>query len=133
VEDVEPNQGRLADNRTAEQELPNGFADDWNRSGNVGSDGDRPERQLIPWQQVAGETEKQRQNEQGDPEDPVEGTRRAKDLPRLVGAGEKDPKHVEEDQRHHEVSRDPVQPSQEPPETHRMVEVLDAPIGTGRR
>src|SRR5439155_250023 len=64
-------------------------ADDRVRARHVGADRHGPDRELVPGQQVAGEREEERQDEEHDPDAPVE-------LPgRLVRAGHEDAEQVQ--------------------------------------
>ena len=55
VEDVEAEQRLLADVGVAEEHEAEFLADQRSVSGDGGADGDGPEGQLVPGQQVAGE------------------------------------------------------------------------------
>ena len=93
----------------------------------VRADGDRPERQLVPRQQVAGEREQQGERQQDDADHPVELARR------LVGAVVEDARHVQEDREHHEVRGPSVHISHERSERDRGLEVLHVRVGVGDR
>ena len=86
-----------ADLDAAEQHEAHLVAEHRRVAHHVGAHRDRPQRQLVPRQQVAGERQQQREREQDDPDHPVE-------LPgRLVGPVVEDPRHVQEHREHHEV------------------------------
>ena len=91
----------------------------------VRADGDRPERELVPGQQVAGEREQQRERQQDDADHPVELTRR------LVGAVVEDARHVQEDRQHHEVRGPSMHVSHKRTERHRRLEVLHVRVRVG--
>jgi len=88
----------------------------------VRADRHRPDCQLIPGEQVAGEREQEREGEQVDADDPVE-------LPgRLVTAGHEDPEHVQPDEDDHAVRRPAVHVAHDHSEGNVEVEVLDVPV-----
>src|SRR2546429_3032055 len=106
VEDVEAEQrvwtdlapaeeegARVVDVVEARDQLVAGplVAEDRRRAAHVGADGHRPDGQLVPRQQVAGEREQQRQHEQDHADHPVELARR------LVRAGQEHAEHVQPD------------------------------------
>src|SRR5579862_766311 len=109
VQNVESQQGMRADLATTEQEgarVVNGIHADQlvertfvsqQRGGttHVRAHGHCPDRQLIPRQQVPGETEEQREDQQDDTDDPVEFAGR------LVGTGQEYAEHVQPDGDHH--------------------------------
>src|SRR5688572_24864252 len=75
-----------------EQTGPRSFdPEERRRRRHVRPDRDRPDRQLVPGKEVAGEREEERQHEQDDADDPVELARR------LVRAGHEDAEHVDPD------------------------------------
>src|SRR5688500_2455217 len=65
--------------------------------GHVRSDRDRPDRELVPREEIPGEREQQGEHEQNDADDPVELAGR------LVGAGHEDAEHVDPDGDDHRV------------------------------
>src|SRR5437879_4825386 len=86
----------------------------------------RPQGQLVPRQQVAGEREQQGERQQDDADDPVE-------LPwRFVGAVVEDPGHVQEHRQHHQVGGPAVHVPHQEAEGHRRLERLDVVPGLGR-
>src|SRR6478736_4021698 len=102
VEHVEPEQRVLPDLQAAQQDPVERRVDQRRVSAHVRADRDRPERDLVPRQQVAAEAEHDRQEQQDHPDDPVELARW------LVGSVVEDPRHVEEDEEHHQVGGPPV-------------------------
>jgi hypothetical protein len=126
VQHVEADDGRLADHVAAAQRVEHLVAEVRDVGGDGGADRDRPERELVPRQEVAGEGEAERQEQQDDADAPVELARP------LVRAGVEDPAHVEEDDQHHRVGRPAVQIAQEAAERHRVLEVLDRAVRLGR-
>ena len=92
------------------------------RLGHVAADGDGPDRQLIPRQQVAGEAQQHRQHQQDDADDPVELARR------LVGAGQEDAHHVQPDRDDHRVGAPAVNLAQDA-QRHVGTQVLDVLVG----
>jgi hypothetical protein len=84
VQRVEPDQGRLADLAASQQELLRGAADPGDVVQQVRRHAHRPEGELVPGQQVAGERKPQGEQEQDDPDVPVEFSPK-------VGACEEDP------------------------------------------
>ena len=81
-------------------------------AGHVRTDRDRPDRQLIPRQQVAGEREQQRQHQQDHADDPVEFARR------LVAAGEEHAVHVQPRGDHHRMGPPAMQFAQNAQRRH---------------
>ena len=72
-------------------------------AGHVGTDRDGPDGQLIPRQQVAGERQQEREQQQDDADHPVELARR------FVTAGEKHAIHVEPGRDDHGVGAPAMQ------------------------
>ena len=64
VQHVEAQQRFLADGGIAQQQELDLLADQRRVAGDRGADRDRPEGQLVPGQQVAGEAQEQRQQKQ---------------------------------------------------------------------
>ena len=89
----------------------------------IGTDRHRPERQLVPRQQVAGEGKEQRDQQQRQTDQPVGGALCS------VRAGEEDAQHVQKHHQHHQVRRPAVLVAQQPAEPDDVVDVLDAPVG----
>jgi hypothetical protein len=79
----------------AQQQEVNLAADQRNSRGQIGADGDGPERKLIPGQQIAGVAEQQRDDKEHNADDPVEFARCA------IRAAIEDLEHVREDQEDH--------------------------------
>jgi len=94
--------GVLADLEAAQQQQLAGGVEQRRERGHVGADGDGPESDLVPRQQVTGEREEHGQEQEHHANDPVELTRW------LVGAVIKDSHHVQEDEEHHQVRRPSV-------------------------
>jgi hypothetical protein len=108
VEHVEADQCRLLDGPAADQQLADGRTDPRNRRGDVGADRHRPERQLIPRQEIAGEREEQRQEEHHHAEHPVPLAVLPAPDAVLVGAGQEHPHQVQEHGDDHPVRGDAV-------------------------
>ena len=126
MEHVEAQQRGLPDLVAAQQQVARLRPEDREVRDDARPDRDRPERELVPRQQVAGEGEGEREQQQQHADDPVELARR------LVGAGEEDPAHVQEDDRDHAVRGPAVRVAQEHPERDRVLEVLHAAVRRGR-
>ena len=94
MQNIEPNQGALTDQVSAQKELPNLLADDGDAGRDMGADRNGPKGELVPRQEIAGETEKQGQHQKHHAQNPVEWPIRADRAALLVGTGEKDPEHV---------------------------------------
>src|SRR3954451_898947 len=98
-----PAQQRVgADLAAAEEHEAHLVSEDRGVAHHVRAHGHRPERQLVPRQQVAGEREQQGEEQQHDADHPVELPRR------LVGAVVEDACHVQEHRQDHEVGRPSV-------------------------
>jgi hypothetical protein len=89
------------------------------RLSDVGPDRDRPVGQLVPRQQVSGERQAQRDDQQAQPDQPIELARAA------VRAGVERPHHVQQHGHHHHVGRPAVDVADEPARRHDEVDVLD--------
>src|SRR3990172_4490725 len=72
------------------------------RRGHLCPHGNRPECKLVPWQQIAGPTEQERQHQKQYPDNPVKFPRR------LIGAGQEDPRHMHPYSKDHPMGRQPV-------------------------
>jgi len=109
---VEADQRVRADLEAADEQEAALRTEDRRRTDHVRTDGDRPEGQLIPWQQVAGEAEQQRQHEQNDTNDPVELARG------LIRARVEHTHHVHEGQHDHAVRHPAMHVAHQHAETH---------------
>ena len=90
VQGVEADQRGATDLRTTAEHRLQPAADAGKVADHAGADGDRPVRQLVPGQQVAGEVGDEHEQKQQQSDDPVE-------TPRSVeAAGEEDPQHVQQ-------------------------------------
>ena len=128
MDHVEPQERVLADLEAAQQQAVDRRVEQRRVAAHVRADRDRPERDLVPRQQVAGEAEHDRAEEQDHADDPVELTRR------LVGPVVEDPHHVQEDEEHHQVGGPPVDVPGQKPERDRALDVQDVRVGlVGRR
>ena len=125
MQHVEAKQGFLSDRGISQQQKADLFADYGCVAGDRGAHGDRPESQLIPGQQIAGEAQEQRHQQQQHAQHPVELARL------LVGAGEEDAAHVQEDHRHHAVRRPAMHVAQKGAEGHRAAQVEHAVVRLG--
>ena len=86
----------------------------------------RPDRQLVPGQQIAGERQQERQHEHDDADVPVE-------LPgRLVRSGQEDPHHVQHHRDDHRMRAPPVQLAHDP-QRHVLAQADDIGIGVLER
>ena len=94
------------------------------RRRDVGADGHRPEGQLIPRKQVAGEGEEQRQQEHHDADHPVPLTPLALADAVLVGAGQEHSRQVQDHGDDHQVGTDAVHRAEPPAERHHVLDVL---------
>ena len=106
VQHVEADQRRLSIVAAADQQLAHCRPDARNRRRDVGADGDRPERELVPRQQIAGEREEQREQQHHDADDPVPLALLAVADAVLVGAGEEHAHQVQEHRDDHQVRGD---------------------------
>src|SRR6266542_2089481 len=88
-----------------------------------GADRDRPDGELVPGQQVAGERQQQGEQQQHHADHPVELARR------LVGAVVEDPGHVQEHREDHQVGGPSVHISHELAEEHRGRQRLHVVVG----
>src|SRR6185312_5257995 len=121
---IEANERWLADtNRLAGQRVVYLRAQQWGIAGHVRANGDGPVADLIPRQQIAGETEQQRRQEERHADDPVELTRW------LVGAVIEDAHHVQRHRHHHQVSRPAVHVAHELAEDDGAVDLLNIRVG----
>ena len=73
------------------------IAEQRRRAGHIGADRDRPDRELIPRQEIAGKRKEKGQDQEQDPDDPVEFARR------FVRPCHKDPEHMQHYQDDHSV------------------------------
>ena len=103
----------------AEEDEPHLLAEDRRVPHHVRADGDGPQGELVPRQQVAGERQQQSEHQQDHADHPVELTRR------LVGAVVEDARHVEEHRQHHQVGAPAVHVADQQPERHRRLQVGD--------
>ncbi len=88
----------------------------------VRRNGDRPERQLIPREQVSAEAEEDRQAEQHDPHQPVDPACSG------VAGGEKDPEEMKDDHGDHRMCSPPVHIPDMPTPGDDRGDVLDGPV-----
>src|SRR5262245_21824972 len=131
VQDVEAQQCVRANLAAAEEERPRivdvvqprdqlvpGALVPQDRGGaaHVRSHRHRPDGELVPGQQVAGEGEEQREHEEEHTDHPVELARR------FVGSGQEDAEHVEPDGDHHPVRRPAMHVPHQHPEGHIVLE-----------
>src|SRR5262249_38040884 len=91
-------------------------------SRHVAAYSDCPHGQLIPWQEIAGKTQKQGEHEQDHADVPVELSWR------LVGTGHKDAEHVKPHSDHHRVST-PAMDFTHDAERHLFAQVDDIDVG----
>lgn len=122
---VEAKQGPAAHVRAAAQDARQKGADGRDGAHHVRSDHRCPVGFLVPGQQVSRESEAERHQEEEGAGDPVQ-------LPRiLVGTGDEDPEHVQQDGHDHEVPCPEMDAPQHPAEGDLELKLLDASIGLG--
>src|SRR5688572_14239059 len=90
VQRVEANESVRADLEATAHDEDHRVTEDGGRTHHVRTDGDGPQRQLVPGQQVAREAEEEGEDEQDDAYHPVELTRR------LISTGVKDSHHMQQ-------------------------------------
>ena len=96
MEGIETTQGGRGDELAAPQELHQKLANVWNRADAVGGHGCRPEGELAPGEEIAGQAEPLDQGEENEPGEPVQFPRA------FVASHEEDRQQVEkEEQNHH--------------------------------
>src|SRR5688572_15633957 len=92
---VEANEGVRTDLEATAHDEDYGVTKDGGRAHHVRTDGDGPQRQLVPRQQIARKAEEQGKDEQNDAHHPVELTRR------LVSARIEDAHHMQQYSQNH--------------------------------
>ena len=122
-EDVEPEEAR-------ERQVPDAVAalhhaldpatDERDGPHDAGHDAGRPVALLIPGQEVAGQAERERHEQQEHAGPPAELSRRA------VGAVQQHLEHVHDEQDDHRARAEVVQAAHEPAERHHVAEEVDA-------
>ena len=125
VEHIEAQQGVGVDLIPSEEQEVNLAADEGNRGGDVGANGDGPVGELIPGEQVAGVAEEQGDEEQDDADDPVELAWSA------VGSAIEDFEHVREDEEDHGLCGPAVEVAQEESGGDDKLQVLHVGVGLG--
>ena len=123
MENVEADERLLPDDAVAEEEEPHLLANDRRVPRDRRADRDRPEGELVPREEVAGERGEERQEEQDDADDPVELAGL------LVAPREEHAAEVQEDDRDHRVRRPPVHVPEEDAERDRAREIEHAVVG----
>ena len=119
MERVETDESRLAHLPASQQDPLHRRADPRDVVQQVRRDADRPEGELVPRQQVAGEGKPQGDQEQPEPDRPVE-------FPSEVRAREDDPEQVQKGREHHGVACPAVQGPDKGAEGHGVLKVLCA-------
>ena len=122
VQRVEAQQRVLADLGATDQQVLQLAADQRDVVHEIRADRDRPVRQLVPGQQVAGEREREREQQQHHADHPVELARL------LVGAGVEHAHEMQRDDEHHEVRRPAVHVPDQLPEAHAGLQVLHVAV-----
>ena len=112
-----------ADDRAAEQQEVRLLGDERGVARERRADRDRPDRELVPGQQVARERQSERQEQQDDADDPVELAWR------LVRPGVEHARHVQRHAEDHEVRAPPVDVADEVAEEHPRADVLHVGVG----
>lgn len=102
MKDVETQKRVRSDLDAADQRKAHLISEDGCIRTHVGSNGYGPQRQLIPWEQIPGEGEQQREEQEHDSNDPVEFARW------LVRTVVEHAAHVEEHGEHHDVGTPPM-------------------------
>ena len=122
VKGEEPAQGRPPDGVARQYEAGDPFAHHRHATRLRRTDDHRPDRGLVPPEQLSGKGECQRQQQQDGAAEPVE---LAGELVRRhqIGAG-----HVDTDQQHHGGGAEVVHPAQEPPEQRLLRDELEAVV-----
>src|SRR5215469_2784237 len=127
VQDIKAQQRVFTHNAAPEKQKAHFVTDERHGGNDVGSDGDGPERQLIPGQQIAGVTEEQCHQQEHHPDNPVEFMRG------FVAATIKDVKHVPEDREDHQVGGQAVEIPEEYAVRNDKLEVFHVAVGMWRR
>src|SRR3984893_7705215 len=123
VQHVEAQQRVVTDDAPTDQQVPRVGAGDRRVLGHVGADGDGPDGELVPGQQVTGKAQQQRDQQQQGAHAPVELARL------LVGAGQKDARHVQPDGDHHRVRRPAVHVADDAAEGDDELQVAHVLVG----
>ena len=92
----------------------------------VRADRYRPDGQLIPREQIAGEGQQQREDQQCHPNHPVKLTGG------LIRPGHEDAEHVQPDRDHHPMRRPAMHVAHQHPEGHVEFEILEVRVGIFR-
>ena len=127
VQHVKSQQGVGVHSVAAEHQKANFGAEHRHRRAHVRAHRDRPERQLIPGQQVAGVAEQQGEEQQHHADHPVEFARRT------IRSAVEHAEHVREHQEHHGVRRPAVQVAQKHSRGHHELQVLHVGVGLRHR
>ena len=124
MQGVETTERPLTDLKAAEEDELSFIPKVGSRTADAVTDRYRPQRQLVPGKQVAGEAQEECQKKKDNPYDPVEFTRG------LVGASVEHPHHVQEDQYYHPVSTPAMKVSHQEPKLHVRLKGCDILIGS---
>ena len=116
----ESGERRAGDDRAAQHQRDNRRPGDGHAAGDRGADPETPVGVLIEAHDLSGKRHAERRQQQEDADDPGQLARI------LVGAEQKDLRHVDEDDRDHEVRSPSVQRANEPAERDLMVQRLQA-------
>ena len=128
VQAVEPGERLVAVVGAPDHDLLEVRADHRRTAHDVGRDLGRPVALLVPGEQVAGQAEAEREEQQGHAEPPVELAGPA------IRAGPDDLEQVQGQQHHHRLRREVVDAADEPAVPHVVADVEDARPGhRGRR
>src|SRR5712692_5915912 len=127
VKHVKTQQCVFPDDVTAQHQETNFTSDHRHGENNVGADGHGPECQLIPGQQIAGVTEKQRDQKKNDPDDPIEFVRR------FVTAAVENMEHVPKDGEHHQMRGKAVKIAEKDAIRNNELQVFHVAVGLGSR
>ena len=127
VEGVEARQRRAADRVAGEDELDDLRADERRAPGLAGEDEDRPVGGLIPAQELAGEGQRHRRQQQHHPGEPVRLARE------LVGAHQVGLDHVQADEDDHRRGAEVVHPAQHATQRRLLGDERQAVVGVAGR
>ena len=99
---IETDQGCLSNCATTHQHLVDRVAEQRSIRSQIGTDGDSPDSDLVPWEQIASEAQKQSYKEEHHSNYPVELSRW------LISSMIEDADHMQRHGNYHQVSRPTV-------------------------
>jgi len=127
MQNIEPQQGVFADDISAEGHEPHFSSNDRHRRDDVRADGDRPESQLVPRQQISGVAQEKRDQQQEYPNHPVEL------MGRLVSAAVEYVEHVPENEQHHQMRTQAMHIAEEDAVGNNEAQIFHVVVGVGHR